>query len=457
MAQDTAASGITAALAQQVHALALADVPERARHAARRALVNIVGCCVGGARHAIVETAARTLMPYGGRPTSGLLGRPEKTDALTASLLNALSSAAYSFDDTHAETILHPTGVVVAALLAHAGHTPMRGDDFLLALTLGVDVASRISKAVSVAPAQGPIGWSQTGIAAGIGAVAAMAKVLQMDATQTGWAIGHAVQQASGLRVAHGTMSATLIFGNAAQSGLRSALLAQQGLSGPDAPLEGRYGFGELFASVPHLAHLSGAPGEHFEVEALAYKPYPCGIVIHATLDACLQLHRQAGPGAQPVAVTLRVNPLALKLTGVRRPRTPLESHVSLFHWAAASLLRGSAGLPETQPDCIEDPQVATLRERVEAIADAQVGREQAIVDVTYADGRSLRAQVLEARGSRGRPMTDDELDAKFRAQALPVLMTEAVDELQTRCRGLASLADAGQELGAPLQRRRGP
>jgi hypothetical protein len=64
---------------------------------------------------------------------------------------------------------------------------------------------------------------------------------------------------------------------------------------------------------------------------------------------------------------------------------------------------------------------------------------------------------VLEARGSRGRPMTDDELDAKFRAQALPVLMTEAVDELQTRCRGLASLADAGQELGAPLQRRRGP
>jgi 2-methylcitrate dehydratase PrpD len=434
MAQDTAASGITAALAHQVPTLRLADLPERARHAARRALVNIVGCCVGGARHAIVETAARTLLPYGGRATSGLLGRPEKTDALTASLLNALSSAAYSFDDTHAETILHPTGVVVAALLAHAGHTPVRGDDFLLALTLGVDLASRISKAVSVAPAQGPIGWSQTGIAAGIGAAAAMAKVLRLDATQTGWAIGHAVQQASGLRVAHGTMSATLIFGNAAQSGLRSALLAQQGLSGPGAPLEGRYGFAELFANVPHLAHLSGAPGERFEVEALAYKPYPCGIVIHPAVDAALDCRAQQRPGDDVAAVRLRVHPAALALGFRRHPAHPLEAKVSLYHWTAAALATGRAGLAEGASEAIDDPETVRLRGLIDAEADEHLAPEAASLVVTHASGHQCTAEVAQCKGSVANPMTDADLEAKFHGQARLSLPPEAAAALLQAC-----------------------
>ncbi|KQP23430.1 MmgE/PrpD family protein [Pseudorhodoferax sp. Leaf267] len=434
MTQEAAASRITATLAHQVHTLRLADVPERARHAALRALVNIVGCCVGGARHVIVETAAHTLLPYAGRPTSGLLGRPEQTDALTASLLNALSSAAYSFDDTHAETILHPTGVVVAALLAHAGHTPVRGDDFLLALTLGVDVASRISKAVSMAPAQGPIGWSQTGIAAGIGAAAAMAKVLQLDANRTGWAIGHAVQQASGLRVAHGSMAATLIFGNAAQGGLRSALLARHGLSGPDAPLEGRYGFAELFASVPHLAYLTDGLGERFEVEALAYKPYPCGIVIHPAVDAALDCRTRQRPGDSIAAVRLRVHPSALALGFCRHPADPLQAKVSLYHWTAVALATGRAGLAEGGSQGIDDPEIVRLRGLIEVEADTQLTPEAASLIVTHANGHQCMAEVAQCKGSVANPMTDADLEAKFHGQARLSLPPEAAAALLHAC-----------------------
>jgi 2-methylcitrate dehydratase PrpD len=141
MAEETTADGATAKLTQFVHDARFADLLESTRHAATRALVNIIGCCLSGAKHEIVETAARALLPLAGAGTASLLGRVERTDVLTATLLNCLASAAYSFDDTHADTILHPSGAVATALLALAEQQPMSGEDFLLAFVLGVDTA----------------------------------------------------------------------------------------------------------------------------------------------------------------------------------------------------------------------------------------------------------------------------------------------------------------------------
>jgi 2-methylcitrate dehydratase PrpD len=449
---------LTQELARHAGRSSLEALPQHVRDEAARAFLNWVGCVLGGCREDAVRLAADTVAELGGAtgPCS-ILGHAQRTDMGSAAFVNCISSSVQAFDDAHLATVTHPSGPVGAALLAFSQTRVVSGAQLMNAFALGIEVTCRLANALVLPPSQFNLGFYVTGLTAPVGVALAVGRLLQLDEQRLNWAIGLAASQASGFRATHGTMTAHFRPGHAARCGVWAALLAARGFTSDDHALEAPQGFFDVYSTQSRLERAVEGLGRDFELLNNAYKPYPCGIVIHATLDACLQLHRQAGPGAQPVAVTLRVNPLALKLTGVRRPRTPLESHVSLFHWAAASLLRGSAGLPETQPDCIEDPQVATLRERVEAIADAQVGREQAIVDVTYADGRSLRAQVLEARGSRGRPMTDDELDAKFRAQALPVLMTEAVDELQTRCRGLASLADAGQELGAPLQRRRGP
>lgn len=427
--------GLTATLSRYVQDLSLASVPGSARHAAKRAVVNIVGCCVGGARHKIVDTAAQALLPFGGQPTSGLLGRHERCDALTASMINGLSSAAYSFDDTHSQTILHPTGAVAAALLAFAGLRSMRGDEFLLALVAGVDVAARISKTVSVAPARGHIGWSQTGIAAGIGAAASVAKVMQLDARSIGWAIGHAVQQAAGLRVAHGTMSATMIFGNAAQSGLRSALLAQEGLEGPEAPLEGTYGFADLFSSVPHLAYLTESLGQGFEVESLAYKPYPCGVVIHPAVDAALAWNsRQQEPNDPVTSVRLRVHPSALALGFRRHPANALEAKVSLYHWVAAALAFGRAGLTEGEQAVIDDPQIVHLRNAIEVEQDEDLTAEAAKLVVTCASGRQSTEEIQVCKGSVANPMSDEDLHSKFFGQSRLVLTPSETSRLLDAC-----------------------
>jgi 2-methylcitrate dehydratase PrpD len=442
----SASDSATAKLSQFIHGVCAADLPTSTRIAARRALVNIIGCCLSGARHEIVDICASALLPMAGAPTASLLGRTERTDALTATMLNCLASAAYSFDDTHAQTILHPSGATAAALLALAEQRHVTGEAFLLAFVLGIDVASRVSKSVSVAPASGDIGWSQTGIAAGIGAAAAAASVLELDPQRIAWAIGMASLQASGFRASHGTMASTLIFGHAAHTGLRAAFLAQAGLGAPSEPLQAKYGYASLFASVPHIPYLTDSLGTQFEVEALGYKPYPCGIVIHPSLDAALGWSRVHRTHLDSITgVRLRTHPSALALGFRRHPNSELEAKVSLYHWVAAALRYGRAGIAEGEQAIIDDPQIVRLRNIIEVDTDAALAPDAAMLTVVLQDGEQQTISTAHCKGSMANPMSDDDLTEKFRGQAELVLAPSRSAELLERCWNVDQLTDAAE------------
>ena len=221
---------ITARLTDYLVSARWTDLPVDVRHEALRSLVNIVGCTVGGARHEVVELADTTLGEYSGDPHATVIGRGHKADALHACLINCLASSIYSYDDTHAEAVVHPAGPVATAALALAERRPVSGADLLLAVALGIEMSCRLSKAISVPPARGTVAWSQTGITAGIGAAVAAAKLLNLDATRTQYAIGIALSQAAGFRVMHATMVSSLMPAQGAQTGLRR-------LSWPNAAL----------------------------------------------------------------------------------------------------------------------------------------------------------------------------------------------------------------------------
>ena len=147
------------------------------------------------------------------------------------------------------------------------------------------------------------------------------------------------------------------------------------------------------------------------------------------------------------------MHPMALELCGRRDPANPVEAQISLFHWAAATLLQRSAGLAQLRQDCIDDPEVAALRARITAVADPALARDEAIADVTLRNGASLRSHVPHARGSIARPMTDDELDAKFEAQARDgSIRAMQAARLLRLCRNVATLGDVGNEVAAVWQ-----
>ena len=433
----------TAALADYVLAARPDDLPAPVRREALRSFVNILGCMVGGSQHAAVAVADAAFAPFAGAAQATVIGRRKRTDALTASLLNCLSSSVQTYDDTHARAIIHPGGPVAAVALALAERQTVTGRDFLLAFALGVEAACRLSVAVSVPPAKGAIAWSQTGICSGVGAALAAGKLLGLDAQGLRRAVGIAVSQASGIRALHGSMCTSMMPAQAAQAGLRAAILAAAGFTSSQNSLEHRYGFAACFAEQARLEAVTEGLGQRFEILDNTYKPYPCGIVIHPMIDAALQLRREEGFARPQVErVTIRANPAALALCDRPSPADEFEAQVSLQHWVAAALVRGRAGVTEGSDESVRDPVIAGLRGRVTATADASVAPDATDLSIVLKAGRTLNCKIEHCLGSSSRPMSDAELTAKFAQLAEGVLPAGAASALIAESWRLEALPD---------------
>jgi 2-methylcitrate dehydratase PrpD len=442
----------TARLARFVLDTKIAAIPEPVRREGIRSLVNIIGCALGGSHHDAVNRAWAALQPFAGGEQVTLIGRSQRTDALTAAFINTLSSSINAFDDTHAEAIVHPSGPIMGAVLAVAEMQPVTGAEALAAFTLGVEVVCRLAKAISVTPASGDIAWSQTGVTCGIGAALAAARAMRLDLDTARMAAGIAAAGASGIRALHGSMCTAALPAFAGQSGLRAALLARGGFTATQSVIEARYGLAQCFAQAPHLAYLTDGLGTHWEIFANTYKPFPCGIVIHPLIEAALEIAQELNAGAEAVArVDIVANPVAMALCYRRHPKNEMEGHVSLYHWVAAALARGKAGIPEGTDQAISDPAISALRERIDVTSDPVVPHDGADVTVRLANGASAVRRVRACIGSRGRPMTDAELDRKFNAAAQGVLSKAKIDAYVESIRGVEGLDDARVLSGGAL------
>ena len=420
------------------------DIPAAVRKEGLRSFFNSLGCTVGGARHSAVDATWAALKPFAGAPKATLVGRGERTDALTAALINTLASSIATNDDTHAEAIVHPSGPVMAAVLAVAEQKTVTGAELLTAFTLGVEVVCRLSKAVSVAPAKGKIAWSQTGICCGVGAALAASRLLGLDGHATRQAVGHAASQASGLRAAHGTMCTAMMPAVAGQSGLRAAYFAQGGVTSTPVALEHRYGFAATFAETSHLAFLTGGLGERFEVLGNTYKPFPCGIVINPLIDAALQARAEHAIDAAAVEkIAMQCSPGALALCDRRHPKDEFEGQVSLYHWVAAAMIRGRAGIAEGSDAAIKDAGIAQFRERIFAVANVAIPIDGVDMTITLKSGKVIEKKLRDCIGSKGRPMTDAQLEAKFASLAAGVLPAARTKQLIADCWRLEALPDA--------------
>ena len=432
----------TKALARFVAGGDAVEMPARVQREAKRALLNWLGCAVGASRHETVERAIAAFKPFTGAPQATILGRTERFDILHAALLNGLTSHTFDFDDTHLKTIIHPTGPVAAALLALAEHRPIRGGDLIHAFVVGTEVECRIGNAVY--PSHYDVGWHITGTAGVFGAAAGAGRLLGLTEQQLVWALGIAATQSSGLREMFGSMCKPLHVGLAARNGLAAALLARANFTSASQPIEGKRGFANVLASARDLSRLTDGLGETWELEANTYKPFPCGVVIHPTIDGCLQLRAaHALTAADIEAIELAVHPLVLELTGKTSPCTGLEAKFSVYHSAAVAIVDGAAGTAQFSDARVSDPGVVALRQRVQARIDPALGEDAAHVCIRLKHGRVLERHVAHALGSLGNPMSDRALEDKFRDLSADVLDDAAIDAIIAACWSLERSADS--------------
>jgi 2-methylcitrate dehydratase PrpD len=444
-------NGLTRTLANFAVQSRFEALPGPVRAHTVNAFLNWLGCVYGGCSEDAISIGCKVVAEEGGPPRASVIGRKLRTDAANAAFLNCISSSIQAFDDAHLPTVTHPSGPAAAALFAISETRPIDGEEFINALALGIELQCRLSNALVLPPSKIKLGFYMTGLTAPMGVAAAVGRLLKLDEQRMIWALGIASSQSAGFRAVHGTMSAHFRPGYAARAGIFAAMLAANGFDCATNALEAPNGFFDTYATDADLRRATARLGEDFEILANAYKPYPCGIVIHPTIDACLDIRQQLGPTTRISTVTLRVNPAALTLTGKRSPQTTLESHVSIYHWAAVALLTGKAGLGETRMDCICDQRISALRSTINAVPEAGLGSGEAIVEVTCEAGEKVTSHIEHARGSIDHPMTDEDLDRKFMIQVGTVLPVEKAAQLLRVARNLATLSHAGEQVAAAL------
>jgi len=435
---------VTKTLAQFVVDSRYDAIPEKVRHEAKRSVLNWLGCAIGASRHEGIDIALAALAGFSGPAQASLLGRGERLDIMHAALLNGISSHMFDFDDTHLKTVIHPSGPVASALLALAEYKPMSGADFLHAFILGVEVECRIGNAVY--PSHYDIGWHITGTAGVFGAAAAVGRALKLNAQQMTWALGIAATQSSGLREMFGTMCKPFHPGRAAQNGMTAAFLASKNFTSSERGIEAPRGFANVLATARNYDEITGKLGQSWEVALNTYKPFACGIVIHPIIDGCVQLRNEHKLKAGDIeGIALKVHPLVLELTGKKTPQVGLEGKFSVYHSAAVAIIHGEGGEDVYSDACVRDPEVTTLRDKVSTEVDKSVHEDAAHIAIRLKDGRVLTKHVEHAIGSLARPMSDADLEAKFRKFAKGILSSGETDALLKLCWSLDKLKDAGE------------
>lgn len=392
------------------------DIPAALRHEGKRALLNHLGCALGAARDPAVATALKVMRAFAGAPSATVVGQRVRLDPMGAAFVNAIASNLLDYDDTHLDTVIHPAAPVAPAVLALAEQRGLSGAAALHAFLLGGEVECRIGMAVS--PGHYARGWHITTTCGVFGAAAGCAKLLGLPAERIWHALGIAASQSAGVVENLAAAAKNVAVGNAARHGMLAALFAAEGYEAAPAAIEGGLGWARATGDAFEMAAVESELGARWEIGRNTYKPYPAGIVFHAVIDACLRLREAIGAPPEAIAAVTVAGDALLLARGDRPVRNERDARVSIHHCAALGLLRGRAGVADFEAAAVADAGLAALRAKTTAVLDDGLPRGAATVTVRIADGRELRETVTAPRGSLEHPLTDGELEAKFRDNA---------------------------------------
>ncbi len=436
---------VTEKLASLCSDLEYGDLPPEVVHQVKRCILDWLGVGLAAARHETTCILGDHVRRMGGAAQASILGSGEKVSVEQAALINGTMSHVHDFDDTHIETVIHPSSPIIPAACAMGEWRGLGGRECITAVAVGMEAALRIG--VSVCPAHYDHGWHITGTAGVFGAAAAGCTVDGLDPADTAAALGIAATMSSGLREMFGTMSKPYLPGHAAANGVRAALLARGGFTSSKTALEGKRGWTSVFSVERDLTSICDGWGREFEVARVGFKPYPSGVVTHPPIDGILHLAEEHDLEPSDIeSVQMQVHPLVDELTGKKEPATGLEGKFSVYHCVAAGLIRGQVGLAEFTDACVRDPEMVALRQRVSLEVCGDLRRDEARVTVNLTDGTSHAVHIEHARGSVERPLTDGDLQAKFLMLTAPLLGSERASIVSGMCWDLEN-----QDLGCVL------
>lgn len=396
-----------------------------------------LGSALAGSRQhptAAFERHAAAMGPA--RGDAEILSSRATTSPYFAAFVNAASSHVVEQDDLHNSSVLHPATVVFPAVLALAQARGASGRDLITASVAGYEAGVRVGEFLGRSHYRV---FHTTGTAGTLAAAVAAGRLLNVDTDTMIHVLGNAGTQAAGLWafLRDGADSKQLHTAKAAADGLRSALMAADGLTGAQDIFGGSQGMAAGMSTDADTSKLAAGLGSRWALAETSFKFHASCRHTHPAADALLAVMAEHELAANDIEqVVARVHQGAIDVLGaVDVPRTIHQAKFSMGTVLGLIAVHGAAGLTEFDTRALTDDTVAAFRDRVAMQLDADVDaayprRWLGRVDVTTTDGRRLTGAIDEPKGDPGNTLSRAELEDKF---ARLVRFAGAADETETR------------------------
>ena len=447
-------NSITHAMARFALGLQYGDIPADAVREAKRFLLDSVGCALAAVRNEDMQAAHRHIVALGGTPEATIIGSGYRTNAVNATLMNALLVRALDYNDIYWEQDpSHPSDIIPAALAA--GEVARRdGREVIVGILIAYELEMRWCLAAT--PGIREVGWHHASLTQFVSPFVA-ARLLGLSEEQTVAAAGISASShftLGGVVAGHLTNMKNTADPMATEAGVRAALLAREGYTGPVEVIEGKEGLIEVLSNVEWATEtLLDGLGKKFLITDCSYKAFPTEALTHQPITAVLNICRAHSIAAEDVAeIHVRTTTRGADILSdpsKYQPTTKETADHSLPYCIAVAVVDGNVLPSSFEEEKLRDPRVWATLPRIEVVADPEIDAlfpavKRAIVRITTTGGAVYEEQVDHAQGSPENPMSDEDIIAKFRANAAAVLTPERQQRVIEATWTLEGFADIG-------------
>jgi len=434
------------------------DLPRDAVEKAKRTALDCLGAALAGIGEPVSQTITSYVTKLDGPPQASVFGAGLKASVADAALANGCIAHALDYDDCGVK-IGHPSVLVLPAALSLGEYLGASGQEILTAYILGLEVEGKLALHADFKLMQARLSH-QTWYGS-IGAATACAKLLKLDLAKTRMALGIAANFACGLSANHGSMVSGMAAGNACRNGVVAALMAQEGITANPNIIEAKNGFYDTLVGRDHYdaERMVESLGNPFYIESpgIGLKKYPSCYHTHRALDGVFQLLGEHRLSDKEVAeVDVGTSERAMRVLSFSEPETPYQAKYSMPYCIAAAVVDHQVTLETFTDRKFEDRNIVEARKKVHlSFPDVPIwpGLADVVPDTEFVgnpvtirttDGQSYSARVDIPRGDPALPLTDDELQSKYRDCARSQLRPDDLERSVSIVMELQRVADIG-------------
>ena len=427
------------------------DLPDDTVHLAKRFIIDTLGCALGGYDSEPARVAREMAGMVSSTHPVTVLGSGQQTSPDLASFANGVAIRYLDFNDGYTSNESgHPSDSIAASLSATeaAGGS---GKTFILSTVLAYEVFCRLCDTIDIKPR-----FDHVTVGGAASALAA-AKAMRLTPDQTLQALNLNVASNLALyqtRIGDVSMWKGCAYANATRNAMFAVALAQRGITGPSPVYEGTGGYFNAVTGQPFDLGPLGGNGQPFKIAECSIKRFPLGQYSQTIAQAALEVREQL-PGGIDSGSVAEVN-IATLQTAVNimagdpekwRPANRETADHSMPYTAAVALLYGGVESRHFNDEFLFDETLLGLVGKVNVSVSEEANRRVpdamlCDVEVVTTSGERHSAQVAYHRGHYRNPLTDGEVEDKFRSLASEHLADDRVEALLAHLWGIDEAPD---------------